>query len=259
MTRVNKFDHPGWLPRVLDEMRILIIGGSGGLGKALIKMLLDGSQSIVGAHGATQDVEADDERVISIRRVIQSEADCNAVVNAFVEKSGGLDAIDVRSGGIKFSGPWQDMPESDWCADIDVNLSYPFFLARAAMKWMKAQGCGGRIVLNGTESALHGGSAMSSPYAVAKRGTECLVQGLARDGAPNQILVNGVRLGCIQSGFHERWHKRTKSEMAQRIDLIPLRRAGHPDEVAALIVYLLSDWAGFITGQMIPLTGGDWL
>ena len=63
MTRVNKFDHPGWLPRVLDEMRILIIGGSGGLGKALIKMLLDGSQCIVGAHGATQDVEADDERL----------------------------------------------------------------------------------------------------------------------------------------------------------------------------------------------------
>ena len=51
----------------------------------------------------------------------------------------------------------------------------------------------------------------------------------------------------------------TDAEMAERIALIPLKRAGEPDEAAALICYLLSGWAGFITGQMIPLTGGDWL
>ena len=124
---------------------------------------------------------------------------------------------------------------------------------------IKAQAKGGRIILNGTESALHGGSAMSFPYAVAKRGTECLVEGLAREGAPDGILVNGIRLGCIRSGFHERWHKKTDADMAERISLIPLKRAGEPEEAAALIAFLLSGWAGFITGQMIPLTGGDWL
>jgi NAD(P)-dependent dehydrogenase (short-subunit alcohol dehydrogenase family) len=127
------------------------------------------------------------------------------------------------------------------------------------MAQMKAQGRGGRILLTGTESAIHGGSSMSFPYAIAKRGTECLVQGLAREGASHKILVNGLRFGCIGTGFHERWHEKTEDEMSEREQLIPLKRSGHPDEAAALMIYLLSGWSQFITGQMIPLTGGDWL
>jgi NAD(P)-dependent dehydrogenase (short-subunit alcohol dehydrogenase family) len=148
------------------------------------------------------------------------------------------------------------MPEADWRRDMAVNLDQPFFLARAAMKHMAA---GGRIVLNGTESALHGGSATSFPYAIAKRGTEAMVQGLAREGAPSGILVNGVRFGYIASGFHERWHGRTRAQMDERRELVPLKRAGDPAEAAALIVWLLSGWSSFVTGQMFALTGGDWL
>ena len=62
------------------------------------------------------------------------------------------------------------------------------------MRIMEEQGAGGRIVLNGTEPALHGGSKISLPYATEKRATDCLVQGLAREGAPNDILVNAIRL-----------------------------------------------------------------
>ena len=111
----------------------------------------------------------------------------------------------------------------------------------------------------GTGSALHGGSAQSFPYAIAKRGTECMIQGLAREGAPENILVNGVRLGFISSEFHERWHEKTEDDLKARADLVPLKRAGDPDEAAALMIYLLSGWSSFITGQMFPLTGGDWL
>ena len=114
-------------------------------------------------------------------------------------------------------------------------------------------------MLNGTESALHGGSPTSFPYSIAKRGTEAMVQGLAREGAPHGVLVNGVRLGYIKSGFHQRWHDRSPEQMAERAELVPLKRGGEPDEAAALIIYLLSGWSAFLTGQMIPLTGGDWL
>ena len=68
-----------------------------------------------------------------------------------------------------------------------------------------------------------------------------------------------MRLGFIASGFHERWHDKTEVEMQERADMVPLKRGGYPDEAAALMVYLLSGWAGFITGQMYALTGGDWL
>ena len=95
--------------------------------------------------------------------------------------------------------------------------------------------------------------------AIAKRGTEAMVQGFAREGAPDGILVNGVRLGYIRSGFHQRWHGRTEQQMAERADLVPLKRGGEPEEAAALFIYLLSGWASFMTGQMLALTGGDWL
>jgi len=250
---------PDWTPKPVAGMRILVIGGTGGLGRALIAMLAKSDVCAIGAHGGTQIYESDDPRILPLVKKLGSEADCASLVDTFAEQAGGIDALVALSGAIHYSGHWKDMPADDWERDIGVNLNQPFYLARAAMRHMTAEGSGGRIVLNGTESALHGGSAMSFPYAIAKRGTECMVEGLAREGAPDNILVNGVRLGCIRSGFHERWHNKTDAEMDARIDLIPLKRAGEPDEAAALICYLLSGWAGFITGQMIPLTGGDWL
>jgi len=256
---MSTFIKPDWLPRVEPNMRILVIGASGGLGQALTKMLVEGSACTIGVHSARQTPETKHSNMIPVQRTFETADDCVAVVEEFCNKAGGIDGLVCLSGGIHFSGPWKDMPADLWEKDIAVNLNQPFYLARAAMKAMKTQRSGGRIILNGTESALHGGSANSFPYAIAKRGTECLVQWLAREGAADNILVNGVRFGYIESGFHQRWHDRTAVDMAERAELVPLKRGGSPDEAAALMIYLLSGWAQFITGQMLPLTGGDWL
>ena len=250
---------PKWRPQAVPGTRVLIAGATGGLGRALIDMLVADSDCVIGAHGASQPFPENGDKVIALHRTFAGEADCVAVVDEFCDKAGGMDALVVLSGAIHFSGHWKDMPESDWQRDMEVNLNQPFYLARAAMARMKDQGTGGRIVLNGTESALHGGSAQSFPYAIAKRGTECLVEGLAREGAPHDILVNGVRFGCIASGFHQRWSRRDEDQMAERARLVPLKRGGDPEEAAALIVFLLSGWSRFMTGQMVALTGGDWL
>jgi 3-oxoacyl-[acyl-carrier protein] reductase len=255
----NTFIRPDWAPRVENGMRVLIVGATGGLGRALVGMLLEGSNCIIGAHGASQSIDIGDERIIPLKRTFAGEEDCRALVDEFAKKAGGIDALVVLSGSIRSTGHWMEMSGEGWEGEIDTNLSQPFFLARATMEHMKKQQSGGRIVLNGTESALHGGSVASFPYAIAKRGTECMIQGMAREGAPDNILVNGVRFGYIASGFHQRWHDKTEADMAARADMVPLKRGGDPEEAAALMVYLLSGWAGFITGQMLPLTGGDWL
>jgi NAD(P)-dependent dehydrogenase (short-subunit alcohol dehydrogenase family) len=256
---MTSFERPDWTPVVPAGTRILITGASGGLGRALVDMLLDGPDCIIGAHGASKRHPSNDKRIVHLTQTFETEADCAGLVDDFTDKAGGIDALVVLSGGIHFSGHWKDMPARDWERDIAVNLNQPFYLARAAMARMKDQGSGGTILLTGTESALHGGSAQSFPYAVAKQGTECMVQGLAREGAPVDILVNGLRFGFIASGFHQRWHGKTEKDMAGRADMVPLKRGGDPAEAAALMIYLLSGWATFITGQMIPLTGGDWL
>jgi NAD(P)-dependent dehydrogenase (short-subunit alcohol dehydrogenase family) len=253
----SPFRHPGWTPRVEPGTRVLVVGASGGIGRAVVEMLAESPGCTIGAHGATKAPDAKGERIVTLKRKFESEADCVALVEEFRAQAGGIDALVHLAGAIHFSGPWKDMPEAEWRRDMAVNLDQPFFLARAAMKHMT--GGGGRIVLNGTESALHGGSATSFPYAIAKRGTEAMVQGLAREGAPSGILVNGVRFGYIASGFHQRWHGRSAKDMDERRALVPLKRAGEPQEAAALIVWLLSGWSAFITGQMFALTGGDWL
>ncbi len=256
---MNAFNRPDWIPHVRDGMRILVTGGTGGLGRALVKMLMEGSDCKIGVHGGSQKFASDDPRIIPIVKAFETEADCKDTIREFVEIAGGIDALVILSGGLHFREHWKEMPAETWERDMDVNLNQPFFLARAAMHHMEEQGTSGRILLTGTESALHGGSPVSFPYAIAKRGTECMVQGLAREGAPKDILVNGLRFGFIESGFHQRWHSRSDEQMLERADLVLLKRGGHVDEAAALMTYLLSDWASFITGQMIPLTGGDWL
>lgn len=260
IARLNAFRRPDWQPRVPDGSRILVAGATGGLGRAVVNMLIEGSDCVVGAHGGTGSFDAgDDPRIVPLQRMLETEADCAAVVDAFRDEAGGLDALVSLNGRLTRTEHWDNLTESQWRDDVLQNLHLPFFLARCALRVMKAQGTSGSILLNGTESALHGGSAQSFPYSVAKRGTEAMVQGLAREGASSGVRVNGVRMGCIDSGFHQRWMRKDESDMETRVELIPMKRPGHVDEVAALFIYLLSDWSRFISGQMFAITGGDWL
>ncbi|MBW2333486.1 MAG: SDR family oxidoreductase [Deltaproteobacteria bacterium] len=256
-------DFPGWTPRLPDGKRILVVGASGGIGRALIEML--GKNNImIGAHYATnltelKRIEIENASIQYLQKQIYSDFDCEEVVDEFAKSAGGLDGIVVLVGGIKKSAHFMQLTSEEWEHDIFLNLSVPFYLSRASIRKMKEAGNGGRIILNGTESALHGGSYLSFPYGISKAGTECMVKGLAREGAKDSILVNGIRLGFIASGFHERWNKKGPKELRERAELVPLKRGGMPEEVAALIIYLLSDWSKFITGQMFAITGGDWL
>ncbi|MGB0681414.1 MAG: SDR family NAD(P)-dependent oxidoreductase [Magnetovibrionaceae bacterium] len=259
-TGPSPFQAPDWQPRLPKGMRVLVAGASGGLGSALVNMILAGSEDvIVGAHGGSRAPGYEDGQVIPLVQAFEGPDDCQQLVDDFATRAGGIDALVCLTGAIHATGHWKDMAGTDWQNEIEINLNQPFYLARAGLEAMRAQGTGGRILLNGTESALHGGSPVSFPYAIAKRGTECMVQGLAREGAPLGVLVNGLRFGYIASGFHQRWHSKTPEDMAARADLVPLKRGGDPEEAAALMCYLLSDWSRFITGQMFALTGGDWL
>lgn len=252
---------PPWFPQVDRDARILVVGASGGMGQALVDALLAGPPCTIGAHWATRPLPdqavPETHRLVELPGELKNDADCRNLVSGFAERGGGLNGLVVLCGGIARTAHFQELTETEWKQDIDLNLSIPFFLARAALKHM--ENSGGSILLTGTESALHGGSPTSLAYGVAKRGIECLVQGLAREGAPHGIRVNGIRFGFIRTGFHERWQGKSDTDLEERAELVPLKRAGTPEEAAALILFLLSGWAGFITGQMISLSGGDWL
>lgn len=246
-----------------EGTRVLVVGASGGLGLEVLRSLL-ALPLTVGAH--CRSARAPLERTLARPRVAAAEifeadltgaAASRELVSSFVAWAGGIDALIQLSGDLSRPVPWSELTEEDWDRDLAVNLKAPFFLAQAAMREMR--GAGGRIVLTGTASARHGGGPTSVAYGAAKAGIEFLAKALARVGAPDGILVNAVCPGFIDTPFHAERARRTPEELAGRAQQIPLRRAGTPAEVAALVLFLVSDEASYITGECISVSGGDWL
>lgn len=246
--------------------RTLVVGASGGIGRALLPLLCVDNAKL-GVHcwknaGIFKDfsdgdyIHKDDFRIFC--GDVRDPRYCDQLIDDYIRWSGGIDNLIVLSGGIANPCHWSELSYDDWNSDLALNLSAPFFISRKCFEYMSKNKTG-RIILFSTESSLHGGSPYSLPYATGKLGIECLVKGFAREGARCNITVNGIRPGFIASGFHERWQFKTEDDLKKRIQMIPLKRAGTTDEVANLILFLLSKGSGYITGEMISISGGDWL
>lgn len=242
----------------LQGKKILIAGASSDMAVELNEMLLErGAQ--VGLH-YNNNKEAlkkykDNPKAVLIQKDLNSAKACYELVDEFKDWSGGIDYLVQLTGGVEAALHWEELGEEDWSKDLNSNLVLPFFLAQRAVSYMKDGG--GRIVLMGTASASHGGGATSMVYGIAKAGVECMVKGLAKDCAKYNILVNGVAPGFIKTRFHT--ETKTEEQLHDRASMVPLKRAGTTKEVAAAIVFLLSEDAGYITGQVMAISGGDWL
>jgi 3-oxoacyl-[acyl-carrier protein] reductase len=249
-----------------DRRRVLIAGASSDIGLALMHRLAKAGWHI-GAHchrGRDRIEKMVGELTVSdgnfriFESDLSSRDECRRLVDDFATWAGGIDALVQLTGNVSAVRHWETLEEPDWLADIAVNLSAPFFLAQRAFAYMK-QGSGGRIVLMSTASASHGGGQDTLAYGVAKAGVECLAKGLARGGAPHNILVNALAPGLIDTRFHRDQLGRDADAVRRRADLVPLKRAGRPEDVARMAEYLLSEGGDFITGEVIAISGGDWL
>ena len=244
----------------LDNKKILLIGASSDLAFPLNKMLY-ATGATLGFHYNRNKTPllqyAENERVKKIQKNLNSLKSCHKLIDDFVTWAGGIDCLIQLSGDIKRSVYWENLAEEEWSYDLSANLIMPFFLTQRSILHMKKRG--GRIILMSTASASHGGGASSLAYGVAKAGVECFTKRLAKDCAKYNILVNAVAPGFILTKFHTEKMKRTKKQLHERVKLIPLKRAGTTEEIAGTIMFLLSESASFITGQVIHVSGGDWL
>jgi len=253
------------IPQIESGKRVLIAGASGGIGRETVRLFAH-SDVWIGAHyyhnaqvlrQLVEEGQLEQSRIQLFQANLTTAEASQKLVDAFVKWVGGIDILVQLTGGVTQPVPWKELTEAQWKADLDLNLTAPFFLAQAAMKHM--QETGGKIILTSTASARHGGGSTSMAYGVAKAGIECVTKGLARVGAPHGILVNAICPGFIDTEIHTRQMYRTEEDLRQRANLVPLKRAGAPLEVAGLIVFLASPLGNYITGECIPISGGDWL
>lgn len=255
--------------RIMKEgTRVLVTGASGDIGSALVKALCPYSCKI-GFHCRNQSVSPVPEEILlhaqsggstikALSRSFSKSNDSISIVEEFCSIWDGIDAL-VQLHGDAFSRDFKILSDKDWDDTLHTNLTSPFFLSRTAMNAMSENANGGRIVLTSTASAKHGGGIDTLPYGVAKAGVESLVKSLAKVGAHDKILVNGIAPGFIDTSFHKKRLERSQEQLEKRKRIIPLNRAGTPEEVAHTILFLLSPTSGFITGQTIEISGGDWL
>jgi 3-oxoacyl-[acyl-carrier protein] reductase len=190
-------------------------------------------------------------------QVVQFDvADFDQVQGAFksiVAESGSIDIL-INNAGITRDGLVARMKETDWDAVVDTNLKGVFSCAKAAVKPM-LKNRWGRIV-NISSIVGFSGNGGQVNYAAAKAGMVGLSKSLAREFASRKITVNCVAPGYIVTEMTEELDEAVKQKM---LGEIPLGALGEADDVAAAVAYLVSDQAGYVTGQTIHVNGGMYM
>jgi NAD(P)-dependent dehydrogenase (short-subunit alcohol dehydrogenase family) len=237
---------------------MLVTGGSRGIGAAVCRLAGKFGYAVVVNYTASADAaSALADEIGNGSFAVQADvADEQAVLDMFTAIDERLGRIDVRVNNAGIAGSFGtldsytvDALERLWA----VNLTGPFVCAREAATRMRAAGTGGSIVNISSKAAVLGGSNEWVHYAASKGGIDTMTIGLAKELAPHGIRVNAVRPGLIESDFH--LHA-TPGRIDRMRPLIPMQRAGSPDEVAEAVVWLASPAASYVTGAFIEVTGG---
>lgn len=236
----------------------LVTGGSRGIGRAVALKLAENGADVAinyaGNTAAAEEVKAAIEKLGRKAMLVQgSVADTDgvqALVNQVVKELGRLDIL-INNAGITRDGLLMRMKEADWDAVLETNLKGVFNCSKAVMRTMMKQKSG-RIV-NMASVVGEMGNAGQANYAAAKAGVIGFTKSLAKEVASRGITVNAVAPGFIATDMTKVLTDDQKAEMARSI---PLGRAGQPEDVANAVLFLASEGAAYITGQVLNVDGG---
>lgn len=246
---------------VLEHKIVLVTGASSGIGRAIalrcaragadIALTYRANQS--GAEVTAQEIRALGRRAEVIRTDISRPEDVEQLVGRLKEVFGIVDVWINNAGADVLTGDSGRMPRLDKLdLVLSVDLRGTILASWAAVDLMRAQG--GGVIINMAWDHVSLGMKGENPglYSAAKGGIASFSKSLARDVAP-EIRVNILAPGFIETAFGEGANPEFRQQV---IDMTPLSRWGTPDDVAAAAVFLASDDAAFLTGQMIAVNGG---
>ena len=239
----------------MTQKRALVTGGSGAIGSAIAERLAaDGHDVIVHAYRHPASAERVVEKIRAHRGsassisfdVTDGRATCHALETQL--KDGPIQVV-VNNAGLHDDAPMAGMTSKQWTSVIDLslngffNVTQPLLLPMIGTRW-------GRIVSISSLAGVAGNRGQTN-YAAAKAGLHGASRSLAIELASRGITVNVVAPGLIESPGTRQAFKPEQIEA-----LVPMKRVGTPDEVAALVSFLVSEQAGYITGQVIGINGG---
>ncbi len=238
----------------LDGKTALVTGASGGIGAAIARALhaQGASVTLSGTRlDALQALATElGERAHICPADLRDAAEPDALIEA-AEKAAGPLHILVNNAGMTRDMLAIRMRDADWQSVLDVDLSAPFRLSRAALRGMLRRRAGRIINISSIVGAT--GNAGQANYAAAKAGLVGMSKALAQEVASRGITVNVVAPGFVVTAMTDALTDAQKTKMAESI---PLGRLGQPDDIAASVVYLASDEAAWVTGATLHVNGG---
>jgi 3-oxoacyl-[acyl-carrier protein] reductase len=251
----------------LDGRTALITGGSKGLGLAMARTFAASGAEVAIVARDPEALETARQALSSVSRgkCVAISADVSTPEGArrgFEEAAAGLGRIDilVNNAGESRRGKFEEISDEAWQADLDLKLFAAIRLARLALPGMKERRWG--RILNVLAIAAKAPRAESAPTAVSRAAGMALTKVLAHEGAPHNVLVNGLLVGQIVSDQVVRWHRQEGANLPldeyirKRGAAVPLGRMGRAEEFAALACFLASDAGGYVTGTAINVDGG---
>ncbi|MDI6630896.1 MAG: 3-oxoacyl-[acyl-carrier-protein] reductase [Bacillota bacterium] len=242
----------------LNDRIAVVTGASRGIGRAVAEALARAGAGVVINYTSRADdavavaagIKASGGRAEVFQADVSRPDQAAALVDFAVSTFGRLDIL-VNNAGITRDGLLLRMKDEDWDAVIGVNLKGAFNCARAAARiMMKARW--GRIINISSVVGLVGNAGQAN-YAAAKAGLVGFTKAVARELGSRNITVNAVAPGYIRTEMTASLPEAVKKQLQERI---VLGRLGEPEEVANLVVFLASDLAGYITGQVFVIDGG---
>jgi 3-oxoacyl-[acyl-carrier protein] reductase len=238
----------------------LVTGGSRGIGAAVAQALASAGAALAicarngeAAAATAAAIAGRGGQAFGVAADVSRAADAERIVAACVERFGRLDIL-VNNAGITRDGLVLRMKDEDWSDVLAVNLNGAFYCARAALRAILKQKQSGRIVNVGSVVGSMGNPGQAN-YVASKAGLIGLTKALAKEVAPRGVTVNAVAPGFIETDMTAGLADAVKDTYRAQI---PLGRFGTAPEVAAVVAFLASDAAAYITGQVIHVNGGMW-
>ena len=243
---------------LLDGKVALVTGASRGIGRAIaVRLASEGAKVAINYAGNTakaEEVKAEIEKNGGEAILVQADISCAEAVDAMIEKVteafGQIDIL-VNNAGITRDGLLMRMKDEDFEAVINTNLKGVFYCTKAVSKLMMKKRSG-RIVNMASVVGLMGNAGQAN-YAAAKAG----VIGFSKSAA-KELAARGINVNVVAPGFIATDMTAAMTDKAKEATLagIPLKRMGQPEDVAKAVLFLVSDYASYITGQIVNVDGG---
>ncbi len=239
----------------LSNKVALVTGGSRGIGKAIGSHLAGAGAKVALADVVdTAQIQASADEIgggaIAVSANVTNPDDCAAAVSQVEEALGPIDVL-VNNAGITRDGLLIRMAEADWSAVLDVNLKGVFNMTKAVARGMMKRRSG-RVVNIASVVGITGNAGQAN-YSASKAGVIGFTKTVAKELASRGVLVNAVAPGFIDTDMTKALPESARETL---LKLIPLSRLGSPDDVARAVLFLSSDLASYITGQVVVVDGG---